>query len=378
MSSQVPLKERALSPDRIARIGREMQAACPGFDAASFTAQVNADLPALELKARIARTAEGLHQHLPVTGPAALDALLRSLPATPEAAGAETDFGLYTYAPHSAYVAAHHLHPDRLDQAFSALATLTPYFSAEDAVRSFLNAYPQQTLAAAAGWAAASDHRVRRLASEATRPHLPWSAGTTLPVDTALPLLDTLYADTSRFVTTSVANHLRDISRTKPDLVLATLTRWRTEGRATDTELTFITREALKTRLKDGWAPAYTILGYDPQADVSVSPLRLPRTHYRLGGDLTFEADLTAPADTRVHVMYVLTRTAPGAGGREKTAYLTRTTAKAGTPLRLAKTHTLKSTGTAALAPGSYHLALQVNGRRHPPVPLRITSDPTS
>ncbi|MEV8099890.1 TauD/TfdA family dioxygenase [Kitasatospora sp. NPDC085879] len=66
MSSQVPMKERALSPERIARIGREMHAACPGFDADAFTTQVTADLPRLELKARIARTAEGLHQHLPV------------------------------------------------------------------------------------------------------------------------------------------------------------------------------------------------------------------------------------------------------------------------------------------------------------------------
>ncbi|UFQ99807.1 hypothetical protein KBP30_00480 [Streptomyces sp. Go40/10] len=377
MSSQVPMKERALNPDRIARIGREMQAACPGFDAASFTAQVTADLPRLQLKARIARTAQGLHQHLPVTGPAALDTLLRSLPATPEAAGAETDFGLYIYAPHSAYVAAHHLHTNHLDRAFTTLAALTPYFSAEDAVRTFLTTYPRQTLKAAATWAAASDHRVRRLASEALRPHLPWSAGTGLPVDTALPLLDTLYTDSSRFVTTSVANHLRDIARTRPELVLATLTRWRTEGRAEAGELAFIAQEALKARLKQGWAPAYTLTGYDPQAAVSVSPLRLPHTEYQLGDGLTFEADLAAPADTPVHVMYVLTRADPGTTTRERVAHLTRATVKAGTPLRLAKTHPLKSTGTAALTPGSYHLALQVNGRRHTPALLRITNRPT-
>ena len=185
MSSQVPLKERALSQERIARIGREVKAVCAGFNAAAFTVQVSADLPHLELKAR---TADALHQYLPVTGPAALDTLPRSLPATPEAAGAPTDFGLYIYAPHSAYVAAHHLHPERLGQAFAALAAITPYFSAEDTVRAFLNTYPERTLAAAAGWAAASDHRVRRVASEATRPHLPWSVGTDLAVDTAHPL----------------------------------------------------------------------------------------------------------------------------------------------------------------------------------------------
>ncbi|MEV8099889.1 hypothetical protein [Kitasatospora sp. NPDC085879] len=116
---------------------------------------------------------------------------------------------------------------------------------------------------------------MRRLASESLRPHLPWSVGIGLPVDTALPLLDVLYADSSRFVTTSVANHLRDITRTQPELVLTTLTRWRCEGRATDSELAFITREALKACLKAGWAPAYTILGYNPQAAVSFSPIRL-------------------------------------------------------------------------------------------------------
>ncbi|MFC5889586.1 hypothetical protein RMN57_01080 [Kitasatospora sp. CM 4170] len=53
------MKERALSPDRTARIGREMQAVCPGFDAAAFTGQVTVDLPRLEFEARIPRTAEG-------------------------------------------------------------------------------------------------------------------------------------------------------------------------------------------------------------------------------------------------------------------------------------------------------------------------------
>ncbi|MFK0258705.1 hypothetical protein [Streptomyces sp. NPDC090445] len=120
--------------------------------------------------------------------------------------------------------------------------------------------------------------------------------------------------------------------------VLATLTRWRAEGRAADTELAFITREALKARLKDGWAPAYTLTGFDPQASVSVTPLRLPRTAYRLGDSLAFEADLTAATDTPVHVMYVLTRTDPVSRAGEKVGHLTRATVKAGTPLHLAKT----------------------------------------
>ncbi|MGW2492799.1 hypothetical protein ACWCV9_37230 [Streptomyces sp. NPDC001606] len=72
--------------------------------------------------------------------------------------------------------------------------------------------------------------------------------------------------------------------------------------------------------------------------------------------------------------MYVLTRTDPGTTAGEKVAHLTRATLRAGNPLRLVKTHPLRPTGTAALTPGSYHLALQINGR--PPALLRITNRP--
>ncbi|WP_150136049.1 hypothetical protein [Streptomyces hyaluromycini] len=101
MTVKVPLKETALNAERIARIGREVHSACPEFDIDSFVKSVTADLPRLELSARIARTSEGLHAHLPVTGPDALDILLRSLPPTPEAAGVTNDFGLHIYSPHS-------------------------------------------------------------------------------------------------------------------------------------------------------------------------------------------------------------------------------------------------------------------------------------
>src|SRR5205814_7645104 len=105
MTDKVLAKDRALNADRIARIGREVKTALPTFDAAAVAADVMADLPRLELKARIARTAKGLHDHLPVTGSQALDVLLQSLPPSPAAAGVTNDFGLHLYSPHSDYVA---------------------------------------------------------------------------------------------------------------------------------------------------------------------------------------------------------------------------------------------------------------------------------
>lgn len=271
-SNTVPLKETALNTDRIVRIGREVQGACPEFDAAAFVREVIADLPPLRLKDRIARTSQALHTHLPVTGPEALDVLLRSLPATPEAAGVTNGFGLHIYSPHSDFVARHLRTGEHLDHALTALARLTRYFSAELAARHFLNDFPDETMKAVEVWARDEDHRTRRLASEATRPLLPWAPRISLPTGATLPVLDQLYYDTSTYVRTSVANHLHDLSAEQPDLVLTTLRRWKETGRATDKHFEFIARQALRSRLKKGWPPAYAFLGYAHDAPVELTP----------------------------------------------------------------------------------------------------------
>jgi 3-methyladenine DNA glycosylase AlkC len=375
MTETAPAKDRALNAERIARIGREVHAVLPTFDADAFTDDVLADLPQLELKARIARTAKGLHDHLPVTGADALEVLLRSLPPTPEAAGVTNDFGLHLYSPHSDYVARYCRTAASLDHSLDALRRFTCYFSAEDAVRYFLNDFPEQTMQAVHAWARDADHRVRRLASESTRPVLPWSPRISLPADAGLPILEHLYADSSRYVTQSVANHLRDITATDPELVLATLTRWKATRRASDKEFTFIAREALKSKLKQGWPPAYEFLGYTSDPPVDVPAVRLERTELHPGETLVFHADLTATAATPLHLTYVISSTTQRGARREKVYFLNRVTAKPGQPHALTKQHLLRSTGTAAVKPGSYTLEIQVNGRRFPAVSFQILED---
>lgn len=372
MTAKVPLKEQALNADRVTRIGREVRSVCSGFDADAFTREVMADLPQLELKDRIARVSSALYTHLPVTGAEALEVLLRSLPPTPEAAGVTNDFGLHIYSPHSDYVARYCRSAEQLDHALAALKRLTCYFSAEVAVRHFLTDFQDETIKAVNTWAHDDDHRVRRLASESTRPKLPWAPRVPLAIDAALPVLDQLHADSSKYVIRSVANHLHDIADDKPDLVLATLQRWKEAGRATDTNFTFIAREALRTRLKQGWPPAYAFLGYASDAPIEISPLALERTEFVDGDTLTFSATLTATASAALHVMYVISSTTPHGKPREKVYFLTRAVAEPGRSLPLAKSHALRSTATMKLAPGPHSIALQVNGRRFPAAQFQL------
>ncbi|MCZ0975887.1 hypothetical protein O1L55_40805 [Streptomyces albulus] len=372
MTVKVPLKETALNAERIARIGREVQVACPEFNADSFVRSVMADLPGLELKDRIIRTSQALHTYLPVTGSEALKVLLRSLPPTPEAAGVTNDFGLHIYSPHSDYVSRYLRTAEHLDHALAALACLTRYFSAEVAVRHFLSSFPDETMKAVDTWARDEDHRVRRLASEATRPRLPWAPRIALPADAALPVLDQLYSDTSSYVRTSVANHLHDLSADEPELVLATLQRWKKSGCATDQHLTFIAREALRSRLKEGWPDAYAFLGYANDAPVELTPLTVERNQLSDGDTLSFSAVLSCTAPAPVHVMFVISSTTQAGKQREKVFFLLRGTAGPGRDLKLAKDHVLRSTATWKLSPGPYAIALQVNGRRFPAVAFTV------
>lgn len=372
VTDQLPAKERALNIERVSRIGQEVAGVLPGFDAAAFTADVMSDLPRLELKARIARVAQGLHDHLPVTGAQALDVLLRSLPATPKAAGIGNDFGSHLYSPHSEFVARYCRTAETLEPALAALRRFTCYFSAEDAVRYFLNDFPDQALAAVTAWASDGDYRVRRLASESTRPTLPWSVRINLPAHTTIPVLDRLHADSSRFVTQSVANHLRDITATHPDLVIDALARWSTAGDAAEAELAFIAREALRTKLKQGWPPAYAALGYASDLPIEMSPIRIDRDHLCDGDTLTFTAEVTSPVTAPIHVMYVIASTTSRGKPREKVFFLTRTTLRGGQPLALVKRHPLRSTATVKITPGPHTLQIQVNGNRVSSIPFHV------
>ena len=79
----------------------------------------------------------------------------------------------------------------------------------------------ERTLATVLTWTRHEDPSVRRLASEGTRPKLPWArqvAAITRFPSATVPVLDRLYQDESDFVRRSVANHLNDTSRLDPAL----------------------------------------------------------------------------------------------------------------------------------------------------------------
>ncbi len=115
-------------------------------------------------------------------------------------------------------------------------------------------------------WTASGDEHVRRLASEGTRPFLPWAKRCGDPGPTprsTLPILDALCNDASEYVRRSVANHLNDLSRQQPDIVVETATRWLAEP---DANADRLVRHALRTLVKKGHPGALALLGSAPRS----------------------------------------------------------------------------------------------------------------
>jgi 3-methyladenine DNA glycosylase AlkC len=120
------------------------------------------------------------------------------------------------------------------EDGLELLAELTPRLTSEFAIRTFLDADLDRTLATVLTWTGHEDHAVRRLASEGTRPKLPWARqvpAITRDPRATVPVLNRLYGDESEFDRRSVANHLNDTSRLDPALAVRTAARW-SEGAA--------------------------------------------------------------------------------------------------------------------------------------------------
>ncbi|MFI2367539.1 hypothetical protein [Streptomyces sp. NPDC018833] len=249
-AARIPLKDQFFTREKVELIAREIERVDPAFRGDEFVAAVVARFPELELKARIDWIATCLEGNLPHDFRRAAGVLVRSLPAAADPALSDGDFGDFIYAPYAEYIARRGCTVADPEFSLATLREITTRFSAEFAIRPFLDAFPDQVLATLLVWTEDEHYHVRRLCSEGTRPRLPWARNLTLPYEVGIPLLDRLFADPTRYVTRSVANHVNDISRKDPDLALDTLERWRGSGRQRPREMSFVIRHAARTLVR--------------------------------------------------------------------------------------------------------------------------------
>lgn len=365
MTEKLLLKDQLFNRAKVQRIAGEIADVFPAFKKLEFTREVLARFVELELKARIGWIAECLKKYLPADYRRAVKILLKSLPPPNNPDLADDDFGDFIHAPYAEFVARNGCTREHLVFSLEALYEITQRFSAEDAIRSFINAFPKETLKMLLGWTKDSHYHVRRLCSEGTRPKLPWANKINIPVTAAIPILDRLYADKTRFVTRSVANHINDISKIDPELALETLARWKKSGKQKQAEMDYMTRHGLRTLIKQGHPAALETLGYSRPSKVKLSRLVLPQ-EVRINTALEFSFTVIAVENTRVMIDYIIYfQNKAGKLNNKKVYKLTSLDLKKNDPVIVSKRHPLRGNMTTrTLYPGQHEVEIQVNGLR--------------
>ena len=251
------------------------------FDRNGFERIALKGLDALEMKARAMQIADALEAVMPDDFDAAC-AVIEAALAPPiavdgEAAQREVE-GLAGWIvwPLGEFVARRGLdHPER---ALLALHALTQRLTAEFAIRPLIVRHPALVFNTLLAWTRDPSAHVRRLASEGSRPRLPWGLQLkSLIADPSptLPILTALQDDPSEYVRRSVANHLNDIAKDHPQLVVDWVQQHLPSASA---ERRALLSHASRTLIKRGHAGMLTLWGagsaFEGRCTLKVAPRR--------------------------------------------------------------------------------------------------------
>ena len=354
MTEEAPaLLKDILGPQALETIGDAGSAASPCFDRTAFLLAASEGLDALSIMERVRHIADALRAALPGEYAAAIVVVRAMAPRLTR--------GFQAMAV-TEYVARYGL--DDFDLSMEALADLTRFGSAEFAIRPFLAADTPRALAIMMRWTGSDDDHVRRLASEGARPRLPWAARVpALKADPTLaaPILEVLKADPSLYVRKSVANHLNDIAKDRPDWLLGRLADWSQD----DARTVWIIRHALRTLIKKGDPAALALIGVGHGAAVSVRDFTITPAAVRLGDRIAITANLVSDSsdEQRLVVDYRVHYARAGGKSAAKVFKLKTFELAARKTASLAISQTIRDFSTRRHHPGRHEVELIVNGQ---------------
>lgn len=249
------------------------------------------------------------------------------------------------------------------DAALTVLSRLTGRLTAEFAIRDLIAARPERALATMQTWTNHHDEHVRRLATEGSRAYLPWARR--VPWLVANPaatqgILDATYLDPTDYVRRSAANHLNDLSRIDPQLVLATARRW--SGKPDDATPKVI-RHGLRTLVKRGNPEALALLGYTGGQLVVREP-QLSHTAVAWDGTVEFSAEVVnqGPQPANAAIDYSIGFQRANGTVSAKTFKLTSRRIPPGETVTVTKTHSFRPITTRSYYPGQHYVVVQANG----------------
>lgn len=334
-------------------LAREFAKVCRSFDPDKFIKEVTAGIAPLSLNQRMRRTSEVLKRSLPADYRKTIGIMEQVIPHTPRG---------YTNLLFPDFVGLYG-HEDR-DTSLQALKFFTTFGSSEFAIREFLKRDFDGTIRVMHNWAKDKNHHVRRLASEGSRPRLPWS----FKLDEVIKnpaltrgILEALKEDEELYVRESVANHLNDISKEHPEYMLELVNNWN----KTHPHTSWIIKHGSRSLIKKGHAGSLSVFEFEKHPKVSLENFRLSTTKLRLGERLTFEFDLLSGknSDQKLVVDYSIYYRKKSGELSPKVFKLKELTLKAKQRQHIVKSQVFKDFTTRRHFRGKHELEIQVNGK---------------
>lgn len=346
-----------ISPEVVRKISHAISSCDPHFSAKNFQKLIP-ELSNLELKARVLLVTKHLSLNLSNDYSEALKTLMNAME--------KGDLKGFELWPFSEYISQFGL--DDFDASMKAMYKLTGRFTAEFAVRPFLIKNHTKVFKYFEKWIFDKNVHVRRWISEGSRPLLPW--GMRIPLFVmdptyTLKLLDQLRHDEELYVRKSVANHLNDISKNHPDVVVSILGMWLKDVSLDHTEkIRWITRHSLRTLIKKGHPKALKLMGVDTVPKVELKNLSLNKRHYKLHEvlDFNFEIVSTTKKSQKVIIDYSIDFVKANGRYGKKIFKLKTIDLGSSDSVIVTKKHSLKPITTMKYYSGMHKLKIQVNG----------------
>ena len=328
------------------------------FNQKQFEKAVLDKFPALELKQRIDWMVTVLARYLPENFDQALELLEDLLPPPLDPEKTDNDFGQFIWTVPGEYVAKFGCTESNLNKSLTFLGESTKRFTAENPIRPFLRQYPTESMSFIRACALDENYHVRRLASEGIRPFLPWAARANVNHDEIFEVLELLKTDNTRYVIRSVANTLNDLSKIKPDQVIATLTKWQKKP---SSEMQWLTRHALRTLVKQDHPGALALLGYPIKPEFKVSAITIPDS-VQVGENLIYTCKIKSQANQNLKIALRIHYLKANARHSPRVFAVKDVKTQSGDVLQVSKKISFRPITTRAMYRGEHHVEIVVNG----------------
>lgn len=264
------------------KFGQAVAEVYPSFNEQRFIETIyKGDFYQKEWKDRMKHTTAVLHHFMPQNFPEAVAIIDKIIENLKKNSFTDGNLAFIFFAD---YIENYGL--EDFKTSMKAFVSITQFISCEFAVRPFILKYKERMIDEMIKWSLHENHHVRRLASEGSRPRLPWAMAIPfLKKDptSILPILENLKNDPSEYVRRSVANNLNDIAKDNPEIVLEIASKWKNNSKETDA----IIKHGCRTLLKQGHPEILSHYGLE-STNIELSLFEIKTPIVKIGDYLQF------------------------------------------------------------------------------------------